>query len=250
MGSIIKGYNEYDPPAGLRAYIDRYWSYATDSATISSNSPLIIPDGCIDIIFDLNQPATLKSFVVGAMTKPMENTRTHLVGVRFNPGMAYSYLNSPVHEFTDQCVDYFEFAGQEANHLSSQLTDLNSTKQQIELLNKTFAGRLSSINAIEPKMVKALNLIQKTGGRGSIKQISDEVGWSRQHLTRQCLKYTGLTTKFLSQVIRIKHVIKQHGTETCNNLSQLSCDGGYYDQSHMINEFKIITGQTPMDFFD
>ncbi len=250
MGSIIKGYNEYKPPTGLRAYIDRYWSYATDASTISLNNPVIIPDGCIDIIFDLTQPATLKSFVNGAMTKPMESSRTHLVGVRFNPGMAYPFFNAPADEFTDQCVDYFEFAGQEANHLSNQLTDLNSTQQQIELLNRTFAGKLSSINAIEPQMAMALNLIQKTGGKGSIKQFSDDVGWSRQHLARQCLKYTGLTPKFLTQVIRIKHVIKQHGTEECPNLSQLALDGGYYDQSHMSNEFKTITGQTPGEFFD
>ena len=248
MTAILNGYNEYTPPANLQAYLDCYWSYVTDSAAISLNKKPIIPDGCIDIIFDLNHPTTLKSFVIGAMTKPIVNSRTNLVGVRFKPGMAYPFFNSPIHELTDLLVDYFEFAGQEANQLSNQFADLNSTKHQIILLNKIFTKKLSAINAIETQMSRALNLIQRTGGRCTIKKISGEVGWSRQHFTRKCLTYTGLTPKFLTQVIRIKQVIKQYNNEKFYNWSQLSVDGGYYDQPHMINEFRKITGLTPIEF--
>jgi hypothetical protein len=76
MSAITNGYNEYTPPASLQSYIDCYWSYVTDTATISSHNKPIIPDGCIDIIFDLNHPKTLMSFVVGAMTKPIVNNKT------------------------------------------------------------------------------------------------------------------------------------------------------------------------------
>jgi hypothetical protein len=62
MSAIIDGYNEYVPPASLQSYLDCYWSYVTDTATISSSIKPIIPDGCIDIIFDLNLPKTLKTF--------------------------------------------------------------------------------------------------------------------------------------------------------------------------------------------
>jgi AraC-like DNA-binding protein len=248
MSAIINGYNEYIPPASLQLYLDCYWSYVTDTAAISSHKKPIIPDGCIDIIFDLNHPTNLKSFVVGAMTMPIVNSRTNLVGVRFKPGMAYPFIKIPVHELTDLLVDYFEFAGQEANHISSQLVDLNSTKHQISLLNNIFTKKLSALNAVENQMLRALNLIQSTGGGILVKQISDEVGWSRQHFTRKCLSYTGLTPKFLNQVIRIKKVIKEYKTDKFYNWSQLSVDGGYYDQSPMINEFRKITGLTPIEF--
>ncbi len=248
MASIINGYNEYPPSANLRAYLDCYWSYVADTTVLLSHKTPIIPDGCVDIIFDLNPRTNLKSFVIGAMTKPIVDSRTNLVGLRFKPGMAYSFIKIPVNELTDLLVDYFEFVGQEANHLSSQLGELNSTEHQISLLNNIFTKKLSALNAFETQMLRALNLIQSTGGRISVKQISAEVGWSRQHFTRKCLRYTGLTPKFLNQVIRIKKVIKQYKTERFCNWSQLSFDGGYYDQSHMINEFKKITGLTPTEF--
>jgi AraC-like DNA-binding protein len=248
MSAILYGYNEYIPPASLQSFLDCYWSYVADTATMLSHEKPIIPDGCIDIIFDLNHSAILKSFVVGAMTRPIVNRRTNLVGVRFKPGMVYPLIKIPVYELTDLFVDYFEFVGQEANHLSSLLMDLNSTEHQISLLNSIFTKKLSVLNAVETQMLRALNLIQNTGGKTSIKQISGETGWSRQHFTRKCSHYTGLTPKFLNQVIRIKKVIKQYKTEKFYNWSQLSVDGGYYDQSHMIREFKKITGLTPIKF--
>ncbi len=250
MSAILTGYNEYTPQASLQSYLDCYWSYVTDTATILSHKKKIIPDGCIDVIFDLNYPTTLNSFVVGAMTKPIVNTGTNFVGVRFKPGMAYPFIKIPVYKLTDLFVDYSEFVGQEANHLSSQLVDLNSTEHQIALLNNIFTKKLSALNVVETQMSRALNLIQNTGGGISVKQISCEVGWSRQHFTRKCLSYTGLTPKFLNQVIRIKKVIKHYKTEKFYSWSQLSVDGGYYDQSHMIKEFKKITGLTPIEFLN
>ncbi|MCP4747549.1 MAG: AraC family transcriptional regulator [Desulfobacteraceae bacterium] len=247
MTAIIDGYKEYIPPVHLQLYLDCYWSYAADPATVSLNKKPIIPDGCIDIIFDLNHTATLKSFVVGAMTRPILNTKTNLIGLRFKSGMAYPFFKIPVHALTGLFVDYVEFAGQEANRFSNQLIELESREDQIFLLNNKFVKKLSNLNPVEPQMLRALSLMQSTGGKIPIKQISVEVGWSRQHFTRKCLNYTGLAPKFLNRIIRLKKILNK--AEKFSSWSQLSVDMGFHDQSHMINDFKGMTGLTPIQFF-
>ncbi len=248
MPENLNGYNEYLPTSGLQTYLDCFWSYSTDASGILSDKKPIIPDGCIDIIFDMNQQDSLRSFVVGAMTKPIISSRTSLVGVRFKPGMAYPFINTPIHELTDLLVDYNEFAGHKADDLSDQLVNLKFTKHRIALLNSVFLKKLSFLNPVEAQMSKALSLIRSAEGHCSVTQISDVAGWSRQHFTRKCLWYTGLTPKFLTQVTRLNKVIRLYKTEPFYNWSQLSLEGGYYDQSHMINEFKKITGLTPIEF--
>jgi AraC-like DNA-binding protein len=162
--------------------------------------------------------------------------------------MAYPFLNTPLHKLTDTIVDFVEFEGHKANDFLNQLADINSIKKRINLLNRFFLKRLSNLNTIQPQLSQALSLIQITRGRCSVKQISKLIGWSRQHLARNCLRCTGLTPRFLIRVVRIKNVIDQCKTGEFYGWSQLSHDAGYFDQSHMINEFKKISGLTPIEY--
>ena len=245
---IVNGYKEYEPPVNLRQYLVCYWSYFIQSATIVEQSKPIIPDGCLDVIFDLNCPARLSSFVIGAMTKPILNTKTNLIGVRFKPGRAYSFLKIPVHEITDQIVAYNEFAGGSEDSLAGQLAEINSTNQQISLLNQVFTQKLTGLALVGPQVSRAIKLITQANNQYNIKQLGDQVGWTRQHFTRECLKHIGLSPKFFSQVSRVKKIISAFQTKKFHDWSQLAIDGGYYDQSHMINEFKKITGLTPKKY--
>ncbi len=243
----ISGYKEYEPPKKLQPYLVCYWSYFHNSSSVIEHANPVIPDGCIDIIFDLNCPINFDSFVVGAMTKPISNTKTNLIGVRFKPGKAYHFLQIPVHEITDQIVDYSEFAGYEEN-LSIKLAEMNSTINQISLLNQVFGKKILGLPQVNNQVSQAIEMITQGNGKLTISQISHQIGWSRQHLASKCLKHLGFSPKILSQVMRVKSVIERYKTEKFHNWSQLSIDGGYYDQSHMINEFKQFTGLTPIKY--
>ncbi len=90
MSSQQASYVEYEPPSYLKKYLYCYWSYYTESSIDLLHANPIIPDGCIDIIFDLNVATQSQCFIVGAMTKPVINLKNNLFGIRFKPGMATS----------------------------------------------------------------------------------------------------------------------------------------------------------------
>jgi AraC-like DNA-binding protein len=242
---MMNGYFEYSPPNHLQDMINCYWAYKAAPSVCTNVDKPIIPDGCVDIIFDLTYPKSEKCFVVGAMTKPILNHRTNLIGVRFNPGWASIFLQFPVHEITDLIVDYSEFVGQKASRYSEQFKPLTSTKAQINYLNTIISNCSSNSAYIPSQIANSLLLIQKNNGGCSVQYLSDEVGWSRHHLTRKFQYYTGLSPKFFSQVTRLKAFVKRFKTQKNHDWAQLSLEIGYYDQSHMINEFQKITGLTP-----
>jgi len=248
MTTTKERYKEFKPAPILQPYLVCFWSYFSESPSVSLSSKSIIPDGCIDIIFDLNRPAITNSFVVGAMTKSITSNRTNLTGIRFKPGMAHPFLKCPMNELTDMMIDFREFVGNEANHVLDQLANLHTIEKQVSILNKVFIQKLSTLWPVEAPMTSALNLIYLTGGNCTVTEISRKIGWSRQHFTRKCISYTGLNPKFLSQVIRIKKLIELHKFGQFRNWSTLSLDADFYDQSHMINEFKKITGFTPLEY--
>jgi AraC-like DNA-binding protein len=243
-------YIEIKPHLRLQLYLKCFWSFESGATFLTKQSRPILPDGCIDIIFDLRPSSRQKSFVVGAMTKPITNTRENLIGVRFKPGMAYLFLKHPMNKLTDQIVDFSNFFGNETTLISEQLATLNTLEEQIDLLNQIMIKRLSSLPQLNNQMMFALDYMNKTKGKFNVIELSNHIGWSRQHLTRTCLRYAGLSPKYLSQVLRINNLINEIDNQSPDSLCNLSLSNGFYDQSHMINVFKKITGFPPAKYFN
>ncbi|VVS95605.1 helix-turn-helix domain-containing protein [Desulfoluna spongiiphila] len=241
-------YTEYRPNPLLASLIACYWSYRAPSRDRLTAQKPVIPDGCVDIIFDLNPASSLRCFVIGAMTKPIQNQKTNLLGVRFHTGMATSLFKMPMHHLTDLTVDASEFLGDSAHALSDQLAEMAVQQDRTALLDGVFLKHMTGVSALERPLTQALRLIRHADGQCSVQQISDAVGWSRQHFTRRCLHGTGLSPKFLMRVMRLHKTITLHEKGNVHGWSHLSQEVGYFDQSHMIREFKRITGLTPAEY--
>ncbi|VFQ46816.1 helix-turn-helix domain-containing protein [Desulfoluna butyratoxydans] len=242
-------YAEYRPHPLLASLIDCYWSCRVLCRERLSARKPVIPDGCVDIIFDLEPAAPLRCFVVGAMTKPVQSRKTNLFGVRFHTAMATSLFKTPMHHFTDLMVDACDALGDPTHALSDQLAEKALPQDRVALLNEEFLRRLADCSPPERPLAEALRLIHNAGGQCSVQQVSTAVGWSRQHFTRRCLHDTGLSPKFLMQVVRLHQTIALHKKGGLHGWCHLSQEGGYFDQSHMIREFKGITGLTPAEYF-
>ncbi len=242
-------YIEYSPPVCLQSLLHCYWSYFDNSVKRLSPTIPVIPDGCVDIIFDLNLPTQSQCFVVGPMTKPIQSTKNNLFGIRFKPGMASLFFRSPLKEMVDQIFTINDFQGCNVDILADYLANINCPQQRILRINSIFQKILSEQPVIEREIQYAINIIELSNGRVSIKDVAQKIDFSRQHLTRKFQRYTGLTPKFFSQVIRINRLIDIYKTNSIYGFGDLAQICGYYDQSHMINEFKKVTGVAPSLFF-
>ncbi|WP_028585841.1 helix-turn-helix transcriptional regulator [Desulfogranum mediterraneum] len=241
-------YIEYAPPLCLQPLVHCYWSYSAHSAKSLATSNPIIPDGCVDIIFDLNVPTQSKCLVVGPMTKPIQNTKSNLFGARFKPGMASLFFPSPLKEMVDQIVEINDLQGQETDTMADSLANMNCPQERLSRISSMFQQILSDQPVFEKQIQSAISIIELSSGRVSIQEITQKIGCSRQHLTRKFQRHTGLTPKFFSQVVRVNRLIEIYKTNSTSSLGDLAQICGYYDQSHMISEFKKITGITPQSF--
>ncbi len=242
-------YKEYEHSLRLQSFFHCYWSYSADFSTgVPVDINPVIPDGCVDIIFDLNLPTQSQCFVVGPMTKPMQNSKNNLFGVRFKPGKAASFFNAPLQEMTDQTFTINSIGKLRIDDIADHLANNNCSNKRIFLLNSIFEKLLSGQPSLEKPIQYAIGAIELANGMINIQEIINMIGWSRQHFTRRFLKNTGLTPKFFSQVIRVNRIIKIYKDNMYHGLGDLAQIGGYFDQAHMTNDFKKITGVTPQIF--
>src|SRR5215471_10638648 len=156
-------YREYAPSPCLAPYVECYWSLKTSGDHRRTTHYRVLPDGCVDILFDenFNEPVTL----VGSMTRPILSplsAHTRLFGVRFRPGGAYPFFNLPMREVTNARVNLLDlWPG--TGRLSEQVIGFN-VEMQISRVEDALCKRLARSAAPDRRVRAAVSILDSYSG--------------------------------------------------------------------------------------
>jgi AraC-like DNA-binding protein len=254
-------YREYQPWPALADFVKCFWIMEATHNPFQGKEALI-PDGCIELIFNLGTPyrrydpennaALLKhSHIVGERDRYflIEQTRAvHLIAARFKPGGLYPFVRFPIAEVTNQTVDLDLIFGSQVKELECRLFEARSHKKKIDILQQALLRLLKTPNLNPPIINAAVRLIQQQRGNISVDDLSRELGVNYKYLERQFLRIIGLTPKSYSRIARFQNVMQALRYAAFHAWPSLALDCGYYDQAHFIKEFKAFTGATPSEF--
>jgi transcriptional regulator GlxA family with amidase domain len=95
----------------------------------------------------------------------------------------------------------------------------------------------------------ALLLIGRNGGNISIRALEEATFTTKRTLERHFLEQVGLHPKSYSRLVRFSGMIRYFESNLNVKWQQLAELFGYYDHSHLIHEFKTLTGGSPQHFF-
>jgi len=236
-------YVELTPSAALRPWVECFWTRSDDAP---SGEHRVLPDGCADLVFDLSAG---ESTAVGTMTKPLylpPGGSYEFAGVRFRPGRAAAFLRMPLAEITDARVplgDIWKGWSDDAIWTRNRRAESPSlqmvTRLEAELLRRLDPDR-------DRRVDEAIARIVDSGGTLRIEPLAREIGISRQHLARQFLHHVGISPKTFARVMRFRRV-----TDTLHadrDWADVAVANGFYDQSHLIADFRELAGTTPDAF--
>jgi len=232
---------EISPPAVLAPFVDRFWYRAAGDPEESAGPTRVLPDGCLDIVL-----GPRGAIVVGAMTRPImvpPAAGSGLLGVRFRPGMATAFLAVPAAALTDDSAP-LEAIWPDGAAVADYVGSALGADQAMRRLAETLIARLPRTAAMPADLVAAVEQITAHGGRIDISRLSATLGVTRQHLARRFAAHVGITPKMLCRVVRLWQVLRCATSEPVN-WAVLAADLGYSDQSHLVSEFRSLTGLTP-----
>lgn len=242
-------YREYLPCRELQPYVACYWT----SKTINSlNNPIysrIIPDGCIDIIFNIEEINSGKSAIVcGLMTAPEVekiNGVREFIGIRFWAGGVIPFLRNSANDFTDQLIPLDSILGKTKFNISEKLYSSDTLTEKIAIIEEELKNLLLKASKIDVLIKSALYTIYKHKGIISIGNLSKELNISQRQLSRKFNSWIGTNPKTFCNIVRFQYIVRKLNGKTNINLRDLAFENGYYDQAHFIKEFKTFYGKTP-----
>jgi AraC-like DNA-binding protein len=98
---------------------------------------------------------------------------------------------------------------------------------------------------LDAPSAEALDLITRSAGQESLRQLHRHVGVSERSLERRFKTSIGLGPKRYARICRFKAALRDLQQGRFTQLTTLAYSHGYTDQSHFIREFRQFTGLTP-----
>lgn len=98
--------------------------------------------------------------------------------------------------------------------------------------------------------IRAMAHIKRERGIVSVADVAVACGTTRQHLTRSFHAATGMTPKQFARLTRFQSLVQMLLPLDHSTWARAATDAGFYDQAHMINEFRAFTGVPPTVFFE
>lgn len=149
----------------------------------------------------------------------------------------------------DDCYDLRLIENVDTQQTLEKLAQLDDWHDIIEVLADYFNELLKNASINPDYRIKlAINLILKSNGTMSIKELRDKLYVTERTLERHFLKEIGVTAKQFSRIIQFRSAMEQMTETDYVNLTEISHDNQFADQSHFIRTFKRYTGKTPKEF--
>ncbi len=260
--NVMLKYEEAPPSEHLMEYIECYWTLISD---FSLNEELCLPDGSASLLFNFGLPYLRaechqpniksefgrssfshqgKSSILITQTGPVR-----LLGVRFKPyGMASFYKvkmsNYPT-PFALKGKALEPFIGD----LEQLLWATDNFGKRIEILDLEFSKRLGTIAKPDKLVKEAVSIMIKNGGNLKIGKLLEQLCVSKSTLEKKFQEHVGLSPKILCNILRFNSIIYSHQKDPSPSLTELSYKKGFFDQAHLVHNFRSFTGLPPGRFF-
>jgi len=99
------------------------------------------------------------------------------------------------------------------------------------------------------RLNKGIQMASFSNNPVEVNTLASEVCYSRKQLERIFRQHVGTSPKQFLRTLRFQKAIHLFAQHPEISFTTLSYGCGYFDQSHMIREFKLLSGLTPKQFF-
>lgn len=249
-------FNEYIPSELLRPFIKAY--RIIESKNEITNR--VLPNTSLAIAFRYkgqnsylidNKRDILPAFTFSGLRKSVRlinyspNTSTFIV--LFKENGASSFFKEPLYELFEESVSLDNFiTSSKISILEERLSEAVANSHRIAIVDQFLLSILRYPKS-DVLIAAALAKIHSTKGNARIKELANTFFLSQDAFEKRFRKTVGTTPKAFSSIVRMNSIIRN--IRNHQPMLNIAFDGGYYDQPHFNNEFKLFTGQTPTDFF-
>lgn len=266
-------YAELRPPTALDPWIECVWTLRGSGAGIDP----VLPDGRTEIVLNFGDAFRRHGRHAGTKGRRHEGTCTtaageghfeiqahalfvgpmahaallepgpivDVMGIRLRPAAAAALLRTPMRELEDHIPALDDVAPR----LSRLLEHTGNATDRVATVLDLVGRELLRAGRPDARITRVVRLIEGVRGDAAVDLAARAAAWSPRQLQRRFLEEVGLTPKTFSRVIRLQAAARAATHARDVGWARIAAACGFFDQAHLIREFRKVAGRTPATFF-
>ena len=257
-------YEQVRPPPALSGTIECFWRLLVP--TMMPPSEMISAEGRAEMLFqfegqsqaiplDTDVPFECTSswlvrpFAHAMRVRQVDMSGSAMIGVRFRPGGWAAFRHSDTTDHQSYALmtlcDFYRPG--EVRLLEEQLYHALFTPQWAYPLVAFFMRRQVASTHYD-RITYAVQQVRRR--QIGIAALAHEVNLSERQFGRVFRQLIGLSPKQFSRIARLDRIL--YAPEYAHDgrtLDQLAARHGFHDASHLVREFRLLVGMSPVDYF-
>ena len=248
------------PP--LNQFVQCLWY--SDGESRCHKMERLLPMGTVEVLFKLREDRAVRivndendvtlqciggAVVSGAYTRHFAidtSQPSPTIGVHFRPGGAAPFLDIPLSKLMNQHVGLEHVWGSCAADLRERLIEASSTRSRFAILEGALLDQLIGLPDDYPAIIRAARKFTSPTTR--VQAVRDSLDYRAKRFIRLFHDYVGMTPKVFCRIQRFQFVLDRIGGGQQVEWAKVALASGYYDQSHLIRDFRTFAGVTPAEY--
>lgn len=248
------------PSSFLASYVKHYW--ILEGSFKEGMTERIVPTGNMQLCFykgthRLATPTDSEGKILPPSLLSGQTTgysdiypagAIRIICVVFQPHGANAFFRLPMQDLSNQKVSAGELSDPLLSILEEKVMMTESVTECIRHIETFLISRLT-VSRDQQRIFAAIRLINQRPTDIRLNDLSNETCLSDKQFRRLFASHVGINPKDFIRTVRFQYALSIAQNHPGISLAQLAADAGFYDQPHLINEFRQFSGLTPKEYF-
>lgn len=253
---LMDAFKFISPSAALAPFIRHYWILNIDELHVSER---VAPIGCMQMVFHRGdrmyslteneiQPQT---FIGGQSVGYLDLKsvgKVNMIVVVFQPHGIKPFFRMSMSNFLNRNISIVDIEDKSLSELEDRVLNASTDIRAIELIERFFLSRLYDFDSYNYKRMQEVLKVIDNKNQSSITVLSDVACLSYKQFSRVFTEYVGATPKEFTRIVRFQRALFMMQNNLSIDMMDVILTCGFYDQPHMIKEFKTFSGYTPNEY--
>jgi AraC-like DNA-binding protein len=239
-------YREFPPNREASEFVESFWWLEGEAPT-----QRVVPDGRAELILHLGEPFCVWTgsewsrqpacFFTGQITGPLllrPPAQSQVLGVRFRPDGMGRCLGTAE-------VDAGAAEDGPLGRALSRAWELRGPAARVAWVEQVLVEWSRRRGRGDALIREAVGRIEAGGGVIDLGRVALDLNVSLRQFERRFQRMVGLPPKKFCRLRRFQQVFRSL-EETGGQWAQTAVDCGYYDQAHLVRDFRDLAGQAPL----